>query len=119
MRIKTAAKINLALDVSGKLENGYHTIKSVFQTVGIYDEVSVELTAENDEIIVNCVQPEQLFQADSVPCGEKNIAFKAAKLFLESQGIKSGCRIDIKKIHSLSGGNGRRKFGCGGSFVLP
>ena len=106
MRIKTAAKINLALDVSGKLENGYHTIKSVFQTVGIYDEVSVELIAENDEIIVNCVQPEQLSQADSVPCGEKNIAFKAAKLFLESQGIKSGCRIDIKKSIPSQAGMG-------------
>lgn len=106
MRIKTAAKINLALDVSGKLENGYHTIKSVFQTVGIYDEVSVELIAESDEIIVNCVQTEQLSQADSVPCGEKNIAFKAAKLFLESQGIKSGCRIDIKKSIPSQAGMG-------------
>ena len=106
MKIKTAAKINLALDVSGKLENGYHTIKSVFQTVGIYDEVSVELTAGNDEIIVSCVQPEQLSQTDSVPCGEKNIAFKAAKLFLESQGIKSGCRIDIKKSIPSQAGMG-------------
>ncbi|MCM1007147.1 MAG: 4-(cytidine 5'-diphospho)-2-C-methyl-D-erythritol kinase [Ruminococcus flavefaciens] len=107
MRIKTAAKINLALDVSGKLENGYHIIKSVFQTVGIYDEVSVELIAENDEIIVNCVQPEQLSQADIIPCGEKNIAFKAAKLFLESQGINAGCVINIKKsIPSRAGMGG-------------
>lgn len=82
MRIKTAAKINLALDVSGKLENGYHTIKSVFQTVGIYDEVSVELTAENDEIIVNCVQPEQLSQADCVPCGEKILHSRLRNFFL-------------------------------------
>lgn len=106
MRIKTAAKINLVLDVSEKLENGYHTIRSVFQTVGIYDEVSVELIAESDEIIVNCVQTEQLSQADSVPCGEKNIAFKAAKLFLESQDIKSGCRIDIKKSIPSQAGMG-------------
>ena len=44
MRVKTAAKINLALDVTGRLPNGYHSIESVFQTVGIYDEVTVELT---------------------------------------------------------------------------
>ena len=43
MRIKAAAKINLALDVTGVLPNGYHSIESVFQTVGIYDEVEVEL----------------------------------------------------------------------------
>jgi 4-diphosphocytidyl-2-C-methyl-D-erythritol kinase len=35
MRIKTAAKINLALDVTGRLPDGYHLIESVFQSVGI------------------------------------------------------------------------------------
>ena len=41
MKVKTAAKINLALDVTGKLPNGYHDLESVFQTVGLYDEVEV------------------------------------------------------------------------------
>ena len=35
MTVKNAAKINLALDVTGRLPDGYHTIESVFQTVGI------------------------------------------------------------------------------------
>jgi 4-(cytidine 5'-diphospho)-2-C-methyl-D-erythritol kinase len=106
MKVKTAAKINLALDVSGRLENGYHTIKSVFQTVGIYDEVSVELTAESDEITVCCVQPESLSKSDSVPGGEKNIAFRAAKLFLEAQKLNCGCAINIKKSIPSQAGMG-------------
>ena len=35
MRLKAAAKVNLSLDVTGKLENGYHLIESFFQTVGL------------------------------------------------------------------------------------
>lgn len=104
MKIKTAAKINLALDVSGRLENGYHTIKSIFQTVGIYDEVSVELTAESGEITVGCVQTDLLSKSDSVPDGEKNIAFRAAGLFLEAQKLNCGCAINItKSIPSQAG----------------
>ena len=55
MKIKTAAKINLALDVTGRLDNGYHLIESVFQTVGIYDEVTVELSGEG--ISLSCELP--------------------------------------------------------------
>ena len=56
MKVKSSAKINLALDVTGKLDNGYHSIESVFQTVGIYDEVTVELT--DSGISITCEIPE-------------------------------------------------------------
>ena len=36
--VKAYAKINLGLDVIGRLENGYHVVKMVMQTVGIYDQ---------------------------------------------------------------------------------
>ena len=105
MKIKTAAKINLALDVTGKLPNGYHTIESVFQTVGLYDEVSVELTEKGIEL--TCEVPEVFASADPIPCDERNIAFKAAKLFFEENGMDCGCRIHIKKgIPSQAGMGG-------------
>ena len=34
---KAYAKINLGLDVIGRLENGYHQVRMIMQTVGIYD----------------------------------------------------------------------------------
>lgn len=104
MKIKTAAKINLALDVVGKMENGYHAIESVFQTVGIYDDVTVEL---DDGITVSCEIPEEFSSADPIPCDERNIAYKAARLFFETVGISGGCRIHIKKgIPSQAGMGG-------------
>ena len=104
MKVKAAAKINLALDVTGKLKNGYHTIESVFQTVSLYDEVTVELA---DSISIECELPESFEKADPIPCDERNIAFKAAKKFFEAANIDSGCRIHIKKgIPSQAGMGG-------------
>lgn len=105
MKVKTPAKINLALDVTGRLDNGYHSIESVFQTVGIYDEVTVELTESG--ISVSCEVPEYFASFDPIPCDERNIAYKTAKFFFEQHDIKSGCRIHIKKdIPSQAGMGG-------------
>ena len=105
MRVQTAAKINLALDVTGKLPNGYHSLESVFQTVGLYDEVSVELTDGGIEL--TCEVPEEFASSDPIPCDERNIAYKAAKFFFEQNGMDCGCRIHIKKgIPSQAGMGG-------------
>lgn len=107
MKVKAAAKINLALDVTGKLPNGYHTIESVFQTVSIYDEITIEMTDSNTEIILTCEVPEHLSKSNDIPCDERNIAYKAAKLFLEENKYNLGCRIHIKKgIPSQAGMGG-------------
>ncbi len=105
MTLKTPAKINLALDVTGKLENGYHSILSVFQTVGLYDEVSVELTDSCKQVI--CEVPEEFRISDTVPDGEKNIAYRTAEKFIEENGLETGFRIRIKKgIPSQAGMGG-------------
>ena len=96
MRIKTAAKINLALDVTGRLPDGYHLIESVFQSVGIYDDVTVELT--DSGISVSCDVPEDFAKADPIPCDERNIAYKAAKLFFEETGYTIVLFEDIDRF---------------------
>ena len=102
--VRAAAKINLALDVTGKLENGYHLLESVFQSVGLYDEVTVEMA---EDISVSCDVPDEFAQADEIPCDERNIAYKAAKRFFEDAGIDGGCHIHIRKgIPSQAGMGG-------------
>lgn len=77
------AKINLYLDVLGKMENGYHEIESVMQSVSLYDEITLTLgDGDGIEITSN-------FQG--VPLNEKNLVYKAAVKFLahlESIGKK-------------------------------
>lgn len=105
MKVKSAAKINLALDVTGRLNNGYHNIESVFQTVGIYDEVTVEIM--DSGINISCEVPEWFASSDPIPCDERNIAYKAAKYFFEQHNMNMGCNIHIKKgIPSQAGMGG-------------
>lgn len=117
MTVKNAAKINLALDVTGRLPDGYHTIESVFQTVGIYDEVTVKLTDAG--ITVSCSVPEQFSASDEIPCGESNTAYKAAKLFFEKTGVNQGCSIHIKKgVPSQAGMGGGSSDAAAVLYIL-
>ena len=64
--LKAPAKINLFLDIVGKLPNGYHEIESVMQTIDLFDYIKI---SKSDKTEVFC--------SDSSLNGEKNIAFKA------------------------------------------
>lgn len=94
LNLLCAAKINLSLDVTGKRQDGYHTLDSIFQTVSVYDKLEISLT-EQEHIILECSRPE-------IPCNEKNIAFQAAEAFLKESGIQTGVQIKLEK-HIPSG----------------
>lgn len=86
---KSFAKINLTLDVLGRREDGYHTVKMVMQTVSLYDTVTVE-QLENEEILVQS-------SLSFLPTGPENLAYRAAKLFFGETGIKGGVKITLTK----------------------
>lgn len=90
IKLKAYAKINLMLDILSRLENGYHDLYMIMQSVSLYDEISVSETATGN-ITITCDVP-------SIPTDEKNIAYKAAKAFFDYTKIEnSGINIDIKK----------------------
>ena len=99
MKLRAAAKINLSLDVTGKRPDGYHTLESIFQTVTVYD--TIELTAEDGEgITLTCDAP-------GVPCDESNLAWKAARAFLDAAGVQQKITIRLhKEIPSGAGMGG-------------
>lgn len=94
---KAYAKINLTLDVTGILPNGYHSLRTVMQTVSLFDTVTVTLKD------CPCIR---IFCDDSaVPTDEHNTCYKAAKLFFEAvDETDRGADISIKKhIPSMAG----------------
>lgn len=110
IKVKTSAKINLSLDVVGRKPDGYHLIESIFQSVNIYDIITVSKT-ENG-IHLTCNEPE-------IPCDSRNIAYKAARLFLDKTGIKSGINIHIvKHIPSQAGLGGGSSDGAGVLYAM-
>ena len=56
IRLKARAKINLGLDVTGIREDGYHEVKMVMQTVGLYDRIIIEKTKEPGIVITSPVR---------------------------------------------------------------
>lgn len=95
MKIKAYAKINIALDVVGKREDGYHLLRMIMQTIDLYDTIEMEKT--NSGIKLKC-------NKHYVPTDEKNLAYKAAKLFMENYSINDGVDINLIKNIPVSAG---------------
>ena len=92
--IRCAAKLNLSLDVTGRREDGYHTLDSIFQSVDVYDILTLTVT-DGDGIALHCDTP-------GVPCDESNLAWKAAVQFLAAAGQAYHVDIVLEK-HIPSG----------------
>lgn len=93
--IKAYAKINLGLDVLGTLPNGYHQVKMIMQTVGIWDELTLEKTAEGIVIVTD---------SRELPTDENNIIYKAARLMQEEFGLPGGIRVSLQKNIPVAAG---------------
>lgn len=83
------AKINLTLDITGKREDGYHSIESVMQAIDLYDEVDVQ---PNDSGSIQVATNRRY-----LPLDEKNTAYRAAKHFFAHTGIQAGVTIFLDK----------------------
>ncbi|GFP77364.1 4-(cytidine 5'-diphospho)-2-C-methyl-D-erythritol kinase [Clostridium fungisolvens] len=97
MILKAYAKINIALDVIGKREDGYHLLKMIMQTIDLYDVIHINKELSNNDIIITC-------DNQFIPTDSRNLCYKAAKLFKEKYNISSGVKIDIIKNIPMSAG---------------
>ena len=79
MKLRAYAKINLTLDVTGRREDGYHTLDTVMQTVSVWDEVEIK-KINKPGIRLFC-------NREYLPVDTKNTAFRAAQYFFERCGI--------------------------------
>ena len=91
------AKINLTLDVLDKRPDGYHNLKSVMQTISIRDDIEIDVDTGSAWKL--------LCDKEDVPTDERNLAWKAAKVFYEHTKLStSGIEIRItKRIPSEAG----------------
>lgn len=109
--LKSSAKVNLTLDIVGKRQDGYHMLESIFYEIPIYDTLAIAIT-ENTTIDVQCITKSK---NETIPNGEKNIAYKSAKKFLDAIGDTThGVSIGIlKNIPSQAGlGGGSSNSAC-------
>jgi 4-diphosphocytidyl-2-C-methyl-D-erythritol kinase len=99
LRVKAHAKINLGLEVLGLRTDGYHELRTLFQTVDLHDDITVALRPRARTIEVGCDHP-------LVPEDESNLAHRAAAALRQFGRAIGGVRIEIKKRIPVGGGLG-------------
>lgn len=99
LEIKCPAKINLTLEIVNRREDGFHNIKSIMQTISLYDVLTIKVFENSaNKIILSG-------NSDEIPYNENNLVYKAAKLFFESTGINNiNVEIYINKNIPVSAG---------------
>ena len=100
VRASAPAKINLHLGVGPVRPDGYHPLATVYQAVGLLDEVTVSPAATWS---VTVAGDERLALSD-VPADESNIAVRAACLLADRAGIDAALEIRIDKGIPVAGG---------------
>lgn len=98
--VTAPAKINLCLGVGPVREDGYHALATVYQAIGIYDQVTV---TPADEVTVT-MRASRRLSVEDVPTDTSNIAARAALVLAEHHGIERGVAITIDKGIPVAGG---------------
>lgn len=99
VKVRAHGKINLALDVLRKREDGYHDVRMIMQSVGIYDRVDIEFCGRS-------THPEIFIKTNLafLPNDKNNLAYKAAELLMNEFGLNYRVAITIKKMIPVSAG---------------
>ena len=104
VRIPAFAKINLRLDILGKRADGFHELRTVFQTISLHDEL--RLRASRHPGISLMIRGNQLLSKESV---EKNLVYRAVHAVRQELKIRGGVEIELRKAipagRGLGGGS--------------
>lgn len=117
--IKSPAKINIGLRILSKRKDGYHNLETIFYPVKITDKINIAIDARkgNNGITVNTVFRDKNIKQNLN--NEKNICFKAVKIFLEKFKIKGvNVKIDILKNIPTGAGLGGGSSNAAGVLLV-
>ncbi len=93
--VKAPAKINLTLEVLGKRPDGFHEIRSVIQTINLYDSLRFRLSKK---LRFSCDNPDFVI--------EESLISRAAALLQQASGFSKGATIEVVKNIPFSSGLG-------------
>jgi 4-diphosphocytidyl-2-C-methyl-D-erythritol kinase len=104
VRIPAFAKINLRLDILGKRADGFHELRTIFQTISLHDEI--RLRASRRPGITLTVRGNETLSAEPV---QKNLVYRAVDAVRRELKLHGGVEIELKKTipagRGLGGGS--------------
>lgn len=92
------AKINWVLRVLGRRPDGYHELRTIFQTVTLHDRLTFS-SRRDSSLHLTCDEPR-------IPVDEKNLAHRAATALRRRYGVDRGASIHLEKRIPAEGGLG-------------
>jgi 4-diphosphocytidyl-2-C-methyl-D-erythritol kinase len=98
--VRAPAKINLHLGVGAPRDDGFHPLRTVYQAVGICDDVTVSRSAgwSLGVTVPDWIDP------DAIPVTGDNIVDRAARLLAAHHGIEANAEVSIAKSIPVAGG---------------
>jgi len=104
VKVPAFAKVNLRLDVLGKRPDGFHELRTIFQTISLYDEVRLRPSTKPGISLV--IQGNQSLAQEPV---KKNLVYRAIDLLRRELGIRQGVEVQLWKAipagRGLGGGS--------------
>ena len=110
MTVRAPAKVNLHLSVGRLREDGFHDLTTVFQAVGLYDDLEL-LRADEPSVTVSGEG------AEGVPLDGSNLALRAVALLAEHTGQDPGVAVAIRKGIPVAGGCAGGSADAAGALV--
>ena len=109
--VSAPAKLNLHLQVVGKRSDGYHELRTLYQSIDLTDEVRG--SARTDGVIDLTVVP-----AGSVVAGDSNLVTRAAVALREWSGTSLGAQLELRKNIPVGSGLGGGSADAAAALVL-
>ncbi len=109
--VRVPAKINLHLEVLGRRPDGYHELRTLFASVGLWD--TLEARPTDDGVLDLVVEP-----AGFVTAGDDNLVVKAARALWGRAGRQPGARLNLKKKIPLGAGLGGGSADAAAALVV-
>lgn len=92
LQMKAYAKVNLALDVLRRRENGYHDVRMIMQNLDIYDELEFTVDEDTDKRHISITA-----NREDIPTDERNLIHKAILLMFDEYDINASINVRLIK----------------------
>jgi 4-diphosphocytidyl-2-C-methyl-D-erythritol kinase len=99
LRLRAFAKINHGLKILSKRPDGYHELRTIYQTIALHDRLEVSLSRTGKGIAVTCDNP-------AVPSGPGNLVYRTCENWAQARGWRGKIQVQIAKAIPLGSGLG-------------
>lgn len=99
LRLRSFAKINAGLKILRKRPDGYHELRTIYQTIALHDRLQISLSRSGKGIEVECDNP-------AIPSGRGNLVYRTCEAWAKARRWRGTIEVKIAKMIPLGSGLG-------------